>query len=138
MFMRQSASSMLVLLLYVDDIILSGSDPIALSSFAEALSSRFAMKDLGDLNFFWRFDMLGTNSVSSPMPSTPQPSLHHGDLLPDLTVYRSMGIVRHILLLCPISDLSLIAYADADWARCLDSRHSTFGYALLLGSIVVS
>ncbi|KAK3034893.1 hypothetical protein RJ639_033256 [Escallonia herrerae] len=37
-----------------------------------------------------RFDMLGANSVSTPMSSTSQPSLHDGDLLPDPTVNHSM------------------------------------------------
>ncbi|KAK3012794.1 hypothetical protein RJ639_008021 [Escallonia herrerae] len=188
------------------DTDLGFSDPVELSSFVDAFSSRFAMKDLGDLHFFLgiearrdssglflsqtrntatllqRFDMLGANSVSTPMPSTPQPSLHHGDLLPDLTVYHSMvgalqyltmtrpdfvysvsiasqfmhsprtshlhvvkrifrylkGIMRHGLLLRLISDLSLIAYVDADWAECPDSRRSTSSYALFLGSNVVS
>ncbi|KAK3026335.1 hypothetical protein RJ639_041384 [Escallonia herrerae] len=166
----------------------------------------FAMKDLGDLNFFLgiearqassslflsqthytatllqRFDMLGTNSISTPITFTPQPSLHHGGLLPDSTVYRNMvgalqyltmarpdiaysvslvsqlmhssstshlqvvkrifcylkGIVRHGVLLLPISNLSLSACTDADWAACPDSHRSTSGYALLLGSNVVS
>ncbi|KAK2979067.1 hypothetical protein RJ640_026017 [Escallonia rubra] len=67
------------------------SDPVELSSFISTLSSRFAMKNLGDLHFFLgiearhdssglflsqnhyvatllhRFDMLGANSVSTPI-----------------------------------------------------------------------
>ncbi|KAK2969475.1 hypothetical protein RJ640_022189 [Escallonia rubra] len=155
MFVRQSTSSMLVLLLYVDDIILTGSDPVELPSFVDALSSRFAMKDLGDLHFFLgiearrdssglflsqthytatllqRFDMLGANSDSTPMASTPQPSLHHGDLLPDPAEYRSMvGALQYLTMTRPD-----IAYSVTG---CPDSRRSTSGYALFLGSNVVT
>ncbi|KAK2980817.1 hypothetical protein RJ640_020469 [Escallonia rubra] len=48
------------------------------------------------------------------------------------------GTLIHDLLLRLISHLSLVAYADADWARCPDSRRSTSGNALFLGSNVIS
>jgi len=51
----------LVLLLYVDDILLTGSNPTLFKSLISDLSSRFAMKDLGNIHYF-----LGIQSQAHP------------------------------------------------------------------------
>ncbi|XP_022003364.1 uncharacterized mitochondrial protein AtMg00810-like [Helianthus annuus] len=33
---------------------------------------------------------------------------------------------------------TLIGYSDADWARCLETRHSTYGYSMFLGGNLIS
>ena len=43
---------MLYMLVYVDDIIITGNNPSAISWFITSLSTRFSLKDLGDLSFF--------------------------------------------------------------------------------------
>lgn len=48
----ENPSSIIILLLYVDDIILTGSHPAHLTSFISTLSSTFAMKDLGFALFY--------------------------------------------------------------------------------------
>lgn len=35
-------------------------------------------------------------------------------------------------------DLSVLGYSDADWARCIDTRRSTYGYSIFLGGNLVS
>lgn len=42
----------LYFLVYVDDLVLTGNNVAALSSLVCSLSSKFALKDLGDLHFF--------------------------------------------------------------------------------------
>lgn len=53
MFVLHMGSHILILLLHVDDIILTGSSSTLLSSFISSLSNQFAMKDLGDLHYFF-------------------------------------------------------------------------------------
>lgn len=52
MFIYMSGSKMILLLLYVDDLILTGSFSELLQSFIFVLSKELSMKDLGDLNYF--------------------------------------------------------------------------------------
>ena len=51
----------MILLLYVNDIILTGSSSTVLHNFISILSRQFAMKDLGDLPYF-----LGVQVVWTP------------------------------------------------------------------------
>ena len=52
MFIYRKGSDMAYILLYVDDIILTASSDALCRSIISLLSSDFAMKDLGPLNYF--------------------------------------------------------------------------------------
>ena len=58
LFVRHSAQGIIIILLYVDDIVLTGDDPIILQSLISTLSIEYAMKDLGLLHYF-----LGTEAT---------------------------------------------------------------------------
>uniref|UniRef100_A0ACD5W3B3 Uncharacterized protein n=1 Tax=Avena sativa TaxID=4498 RepID=A0ACD5W3B3_AVESA len=48
------------------------------------------------------------------------------------------GTTAHGLHLHRSSTLDLLAYSDADWAGCPDTRRSTSGYAIFLGDALIS
>ncbi|XP_021980057.1 uncharacterized mitochondrial protein AtMg00810-like [Helianthus annuus] len=48
------------------------------------------------------------------------------------------GTIDHGLLLSPSSSTALTAYSDADWGGCPDSRRSTSGYCVYMGSNLIS
>lgn len=52
LFVRHTPSSTTYLLVYVDDIIITGSDPSYISSFTQSLDLQFSLKDLDNLSFF--------------------------------------------------------------------------------------
>ena len=52
LFVKVSGSSHVYLLLYVDDIIITGDSEVLIAEVKVALQAEFDMKDLGDLNFF--------------------------------------------------------------------------------------
>ncbi|GJY37100.1 ribonuclease H-like domain-containing protein [Tanacetum coccineum] len=54
----------LVLLIYVDDIIIIGNDTSEINKFKEFLRTKFMIKDLGNLKYFLRIEVINTDKVS--------------------------------------------------------------------------
>ncbi|CAL2244404.1 unnamed protein product [Prunus armeniaca] len=52
LFVRQNSTSVVILLLYVDDIIITGSDTQVVQSVIDSLGEVFDMKDIGRLTYF--------------------------------------------------------------------------------------
>ena len=52
LFIKQHLQSFTALLVYVDDIVLSGNDLLEIKSITQLLDEVFKIKDLGDLKFF--------------------------------------------------------------------------------------
>ncbi|KAL6344248.1 hypothetical protein AAG906_035473 [Vitis piasezkii] len=62
MFVYCNNSVMLVVLVYVDDIIVTGSSSLLIEQLISSLNSCFALKDLGPLNFFLGIEVLNSGS----------------------------------------------------------------------------
>ncbi|XP_018628233.1 uncharacterized mitochondrial protein AtMg00810-like [Nicotiana tomentosiformis] len=207
MFIHRSSSGILILLLYIDDIILTGSHSSLLDHFISHFSRQFVMKDLGDLHYFLgvqavrsfnglhipqqkyisdlllKFHMHICKPVRTLITSFTSLSIMDGELLSDPNEYKSMvgtlkyltmtrqdiayainifslfmyaphtthlhcvkrifkylhGTITYGLFLRASSSTSFIlAYSDADWAGCLDSRRSTMGFAVFLSYNLIS
>jgi hypothetical protein len=116
MFVFRSSIGIMILLVYVDDIILTGSSSSLLHSFIRVLSQQFAMKDLGELHYFLGIEakrtstglhlcqskyalslvsctsMLEAKPCSTPVPAGSKLSLHDGDTLFDPSLYRQIVV----------------------------------------------
>lgn len=46
------------------------------------------------------------------------------------------GTINHGLHFSMPTKPMLIGYSDADWARCIETRHSTYGYSIFLEEIL--
>jgi histone deacetylase 1/2 len=62
LFYRQQGSNVL-LLIYADDILLTGSSPSQISAFITHLLSMFRMKDLGDVHYFLGLQITWTDTA---------------------------------------------------------------------------
>ena len=114
LFLKHSGSHLTVVAIYVDDILVTGSNLADILLLKQHLHSTFGINDLGPLHFFWaskshiyllvslcprgKFttDLLqDTGFLTSKPAATPFP-LHYrlssgdGDLLPDPSLYRAL------------------------------------------------
>ncbi|KAA0049719.1 Integrase, catalytic core [Cucumis melo var. makuwa] len=104
----------LLLLLYVDDMIITGNDPQAISDLQHYLDQHFEMKDLGSLNYFlvlevsrrsngyllsqakYAFDLLAcsritdSNTASTPLDPNVHLTPYDGVPLENASLYRQL------------------------------------------------
>ncbi|WVZ13038.1 hypothetical protein V8G54_017568 [Vigna mungo] len=100
LFLRHSATSFTALLIYVDDIVLTGDSMDDIVAVMKFLHREFQIKDLGNLKYFLGFEVARsrqaefglTGSKPTHSPSNPTDNLKDddGDLLPDPTSYRRL------------------------------------------------
>ncbi|GJX01405.1 ribonuclease H-like domain-containing protein [Tanacetum coccineum] len=135
------------LLMYVDDIVLTASFESLLQHIIRSLHQKFAMTDLGPLNYFlsisvrrdssglflsqkkYAIEILDRAHMDNCNPSrTPIDTVSKlgsdGDPVSDPTLYGSLA--------------DLVAYSDADWAGCPTTRRSTSGFCVFLGNNLLS
>nr|XP_043625661.1 uncharacterized mitochondrial protein AtMg00810-like [Erigeron canadensis] len=205
LFIFKRDSRIMYLLVYVEDLILTGNQQSTLQSFIYCLNQEFAIKDLGKLNYFLGLEVTHTQkglflnqskyaldilthakmleAKPAPTPlSTNVSFVSAGDPYPNITHYRSIvGALQYLTITRPdisyavnqVSQFlqsptvahfqevkrilryikgtiaygihysspthtSLLGYSDADRARCLDTRRSTYGYSIFLGGNLIS
>lgn len=112
------------LLVYVDDIIITGDKFEEIDEFVKQLQTEFSLKDMGELHYFLgvkvtrtstgslrlcqckyvmdlldRCDLASAKGVHTPMVSSPMLSKHDGALVDDPTEYRSItGALQYVVL----------------------------------------
>ncbi|KAG8489227.1 hypothetical protein CXB51_017298 [Gossypium anomalum] len=99
LFIRQTGSQFMYVLVYVDDIIVTGPDSYGIDQYVKALDENFSLKDLGPLHYF-----LGIESKASPMPmvTTSRLSDHDGEPTTDEHLFRSIvGALQYVVITRP-------------------------------------
>jgi len=147
LFIFNSAQHVLFLLVYVDDIIVTGSSDNILSDFVSSLAKCFSLKDLGDLSYFLgvevlshkhglllsqrryitdlltRLNMLDAKPVLTPIPSSASTIfLLSGSPLQNPTVYREVvGSLQYLSLTRP--DVSFAVNKLSQFMRSPTDEH---------------
>ncbi|KAG8475942.1 hypothetical protein CXB51_032958 [Gossypium anomalum] len=127
LFVHSSSNYTLYVLVYVDDIVITGSSPEEINCFVQQLHNKFALKDMGELYYFLgievsrcssgsihlcqkkyirdlleRSSLSNAKSVHTPMVSSSMLSKDEGEHLVDPTEYRSIaGALQYIVLTRP-------------------------------------
>lgn len=126
MFTYHVGDVMIILLIYVDDILITGNNSTYISQLISALNKLFSMKDLGALNYFLgievlygsgglyltqtkytmellqRTKFLDAKPFLTPAQTGQRLSLYDGDPLPDVTEYRSVvGALQYLTITRP-------------------------------------
>ncbi|CAJ2634258.1 unnamed protein product [Trifolium pratense] len=126
LFIQRTPRATLYLLVYVDDIIVTGSSSTELSRLIATLAARFSLKDLGYLNYFLGVEVIPSTAgmflsqrkyitdllqksgmteakpASTPITATPPLLKNSGDPLPSPTEYRALvGSLQYLSLTRP-------------------------------------
>jgi hypothetical protein len=127
LFIFHQQSHLIYLLVYVDDIIVTGDNEHAINQFIQRLAARFSLKDLGSLQYFLgveiqshptggkllsqhryimdllhRTNMAYAKPTSTPLPPGCKLSLDMGAPLADPTHYRAtIGSLQYLSLTRP-------------------------------------
>ncbi|XP_022631718.1 uncharacterized protein LOC111240603 [Vigna radiata var. radiata] len=150
LFIHQKSGSTLYLLVYVDDIIVTGSSSTELSNLIFTLAAQFSLKDLGCLNYFLgvevipsatrlflsqrkyitdllhKLGMANTKPASTPLSASTQLLKDSGDLLPCPTEYRALvGSLQYLSLTRPD-----IAFSTNKLAQFMQHPRTTHWSAL--------
>uniref|UniRef100_A0A2N9F654 Reverse transcriptase Ty1/copia-type domain-containing protein n=1 Tax=Fagus sylvatica TaxID=28930 RepID=A0A2N9F654_FAGSY len=148
LFIRCSDKGMILLLLYVDDMIITGDDHSDISNF-KFLHQQFEMKDLGHLSYFLGLELIG----SLVYLTVTRPDIAHAVHLvsqflaaPHSTHYAVVihilryikGTMFHGLHFSAHSTLDLCAYSDANWAGDPIDHCSTIRFCFFLGDSLIS
>ncbi|GKV07939.1 hypothetical protein SLEP1_g19635 [Rubroshorea leprosula] len=153
----------MVLLLNVDDMIITGDDISSIHDLKQFFSHKFEMKDLGVLSYFLGLEVTSSNDgyllsqtkyasdliskarlIDNKTASTPlEPNVRltsiDGSPLADPTSYQQLvgSTMFHGLHFSTHSSLEFRAYSDADWAGGSNDRKSTSRYCLFLGDSLI-
>eukprot|EP00253_Pinus_taeda_P003538 PITA_03538 len=103
-YTKKVGKSLIILVICVDDLILTGSDPNLISHVKSSLKNKFEMRDLGHLHYFLGLQVLQSKEGISLSQSNAEAS--------------------------PL----LVGFTDSDWAGDPDDWKSTASYVFNLGS----
>eukprot|EP00253_Pinus_taeda_P030401 PITA_30401 len=130
-YFLKKIDSLLIIVLYVDDLLIMGSSTSVITNIKTALHKQFSMTDMGLLNFFLRLEIhQRDSSITISQPKYARDLLEcckaHPSICPgDNHLWDSYAAN---------CSLNLIGFTDSDWAGDTIDRKSTSGYVLSLGS----
>ncbi|CAL2226755.1 unnamed protein product [Prunus armeniaca] len=149
LFVRQNSTFVVILLLYVDDIIITGSDTQVVQSVIDSLGEVFDMKDTGRLTYFLGLEVhyqdngdifvnqakYARDLFKKAGMDTCKPCLT--PIKPHQSVLKDEGTIQYGITFSPGSML-LSGYCDSDWAGDPNTRRSTTGYVVFLDDNPIS
>ncbi|KAG8480454.1 hypothetical protein CXB51_024676 [Gossypium anomalum] len=126
LFIRQTGTQFLYVLVYVDDIIVTGTDSSDIEGFIKTLYDTFSLKDLGQLSYFLgievtrtsrgvflsqkkyilnliqRASMAKSKPSPTPMVTSCKLSAHEGTPIEDERLFRSVvGALQYVVITRP-------------------------------------
>ncbi|KAH9723150.1 retrovirus-related pol polyprotein from transposon RE2 [Citrus sinensis] len=122
LFFKHELGGIVVVLVYVDEILITVDNNTVIERFIKYLGDTFALKDLGEFNYF-----LGIEVTQEKYWTACKRILRY------LKATEDYG-----LLFKPGGGVVLTAYTDADWACDVDDRKSVGAYCVYLGQNLIS
>jgi hypothetical protein len=112
LYVKKTNHGIIVIVIYVDDLIITGDSDVNIFDLKNLLKQKFEMKDLGELRYFFdieviqspkgiwllqrqyalnklfEYGMTGCKPISIPLEQNVKLSADEGDLVEDTTMYR--------------------------------------------------
>lgn len=126
LFILHHQRKFIYVLFYVDDILVTGSDPMLIQRVITSLENLFSIKDMGNLSYFLgtetirtprgihlmqrkyityllvKANMLNAKPVAMPLPTHPKPTQNSSSALSDPHEYRKLvGSLQHLSITRP-------------------------------------
>nr|AII99795.1 copia-type retrotransposon polyprotein [Sinapis alba] len=126
-------------LIYVDDLLISGNDRHMVQRFKDYLGKCFSMKDLGKLKYF-----LGIEVSRGPegIFLSQRNICRLRKKLTGMQLNELCGFLKGSpgqgIMLSSSTDLSLTIYCDSDWSSCPSTRRSLSAFVAMLGDSPIS
>eukprot|EP00253_Pinus_taeda_P024491 PITA_24491 len=148
-YTKKAGKSLIILVLYVDDLILTGSDPNLINHVKSSLKNKFEMIDLGHLHYFLGLQVLQSKEGKLLYLTHTRPDLsfvvglvarfmqnpHESHWKAAKRILRYVrGTVQFGIHYSAEASPLLVGFTYSDWAGDPDDRKSTAGYVFTLGS----
>ncbi|RVW60435.1 Retrovirus-related Pol polyprotein from transposon RE1 [Vitis vinifera] len=146
LFLKHRQGKLTALIVYVDDMIITGDDSEEIARLQEQLASEFEMKNLGGLKYF-----LGIEVARSKRETPIIPNHKLGEYPNQVPTdkgrsyecrYADFEIFEVLpgkgLMFSKNDHLRVEGYTDADWAGNIMDRKSTSGYFTFVGGNLVT
>eukprot|EP00253_Pinus_taeda_P010523 PITA_10523 len=147
LFVKKVGKTVVYLVVYVDDLLMKGNNESYIASIKKELGKSFGMTDLGYVHYY-----LGIEVTQHPKSIFLSQKKYIGDLLNRFMQKPCEGhwsatkrVLKYLkgtqgfgIKYTQVEDFSLIRYSDSDFDGDKETGVSTLGYAMGLGSRVVS
>lgn len=146
LFIKRTGSLVLYVFVYVDDMLITGSNRSEIAALIATLNSRFSLKDLGEVKYFLGIELFRTATglhlrqqkyisdllqksnmstakpVSTPMSPTPKLSLKFGTCLENPSEYRAtIGSLQYLSFTRP--DIAYAMNKLSQYMHCPTDLH---------------
>ncbi|KAK9941249.1 hypothetical protein M0R45_017863 [Rubus argutus] len=101
LFVRIGSTSKLVVLIYVDDLIVTGDNVEEINILKQSLQRKFAIKDLGPLKYFLGIEMTTSHKATSPLDSKFHLDVSSDPLLEVSSYQRLVGKLIYLTITRP-------------------------------------
>ncbi|CAL9023670.1 unnamed protein product [Prunus brigantina] len=137
LFLKLRKGKLTALIIYVDDMIVTGDDQAEIQSLQKYLASEFEMKSLGDLKYFLGIEMARSKHVSVVSQFMHAPSEDHMAAVTRILRYLKVTHGKG-LMFSKYGHTDVEGYTDADWVGSATDRRSTSGYFTFVGGNLVT
>ncbi|KAB2634436.1 hypothetical protein D8674_038697 [Pyrus ussuriensis x Pyrus communis] len=130
-----------LVIIYVDDMVVTGDDTEEMGRLQEYLSSDFEMKDLGGLKYFLGIEVARSCDDITYVVSVVSQFMHSLSKDHMVAVMRILSYLKGApgkgLIFRKHRHMEVKGYIDADWARNITDKRSTSGYfTFVAGNLV--